>query len=608
MSILIDRVRVAGFRGIKNIEVLLPRITVLIGTNNSGKTSLIKSIHLALGDYSRQLSEEDFHIDTDNKRVQEILVDVRIVSINEDGSRAKAFHEDWQAEFGDKIKAEADGSQYVALRTRSKVDAVKGGFNTVRSTLEKWPEASNWQIERIKETKVFKNFSSILFIAVEAQRDIYQELKEKSSWVGKVLSRIEYDDSEIVALELLIKEINEQAVSKSKELTNLKINLERLNQSFEGSGSAEITPFPKKIRDLSKHFSAHFGESSANIFPMEYHGMGTRSWASMLTVGAFTDLMATRHRQETTPFFSIFAAEEPEAHLHPNAQKTLYCQLRESKGQVIVSTHSPYLAAMAAQSELRYLKRSTEGIVVRYLRLKLEDEDRRRLQREVIHSRGEILFSKALVLCEGETEEQALPLLFQKYFGNEPFVMGLSFIGVGGSGKRYLPFLTFARDFDVPVFIFSDGEPEIVSKLKESYEKIYGETDITNCSNITILDGVDFEKYLIASGFQPEIEAAIHETEGNTYIKQWIDKNQGQRSGKKINNTNCTTCNQPIIEYNLQDYSVAESYGEALTKIIAKNKTKYAPLIAKKLCELEPGNLPPKIIDLFQKIKNKLGL
>ncbi|MFN4860833.1 MAG: TOPRIM nucleotidyl transferase/hydrolase domain-containing protein, partial [Pseudanabaena sp.] len=58
-----------------------------------------------------------------------------------------------------------------------------------------------------------------------------------------------------------------------------------------------------------------------------------------------------------------------------------------------------------------------------------------------------------IVLCEGETEEQALPLLFEKYFGSEAFVKGISFIGVRGAGN-YLPFLRFAYDFSIPVYIF----------------------------------------------------------------------------------------------------------------------------------------------------------
>ena len=284
----------------------------------------------------------------------------------------------------------------------------------------------------------------------------------------------------------MVKAVNDEAVEKSESLQDLKAHLEQLNQSFQGSGKAEITPFPKKIRDLSKQFTVHFGEQDKNAFSMEYHGMGTRSWASMLTVKAFTNLMAKKHEEEAEPFFPITAAEEPEAHLHPNAQRTLYKQLSESQGQVIVSTHSPYLAAIAEQSELRSLLRSNDGVSVYKLSEDTSPEDRRKLQREVIHSRGELLFSKAIVLSEGETEEQSLPQLFSKYFDEEAFSLGINFIGVGGSGAKYKPFLSFASDFNIPVFIFSDGEEDIVNKLKVAYETYFGETDINNCLNITI--------------------------------------------------------------------------------------------------------------------------
>jgi putative ATP-dependent endonuclease of OLD family len=122
-------------------------------------------------------------------------------------------------------------------------------------------------------------------------------------------------------IEKLIKEINNEAVSKSGELQCLKTHLGNLSQSFGEVGHAEVTPFPKKIRDLSKHFSIQFGENSANSFSMEYHGMGTRSWASMLTVKSFIDLMGAKYQAESEPFFPVLGAEEPEAHLHPNAQK-----------------------------------------------------------------------------------------------------------------------------------------------------------------------------------------------------------------------------------------------------------------------------------------------
>lgn len=598
MNILIDTIRVAGFRGIKEIEVSLPRITLLIGMNNSGKTSLLKALNLALGDYSRHLSEEDFYISNDRTPAPEILVDIKILPVDDHGERTDKFNEAWQEEFQDRIQSEANSHQYVGLRTRSKRDEIKGGFKTSYSVLRKWTDINNWLTENVEAPKTFARLTSILFIPIDAQRDIHQEIREKSSLVGKVLSSVKYDETEVSALERLIKEVNDLAITKSSELSSLKTNLNKLSNSFEISGRAEITPFPRKIRDLSKYFSAHFGESEHSTFSMEYHGMGTRSWASILIVKAFTELQDKKYQEAEKPFFPILAAEEPEAHLHPNAQKTLYRQLEESKGQIIISTHSPYVAATADPIELRYLKKINDKISVRYLSLKPNnlddesrkfDEDRRKLKREVIHSRGEILFSKAIILCEGETEEQALPLLFEKYFEKEAFAMGVNFIGVGGSGEKYLPFLTFGRDFDIPVFIFSDGEPDIVKKLIKSYEKIHGEIDITNCPNITILNG-NIEEYLISSGFESVIESVICQQEGDAYIECWKTKNQGQSSKK----------NKPI-----KDYTGTDGHEKALLGIIGdRKKTKYAPLIAKKLCEFEKEALPPKILEFFQKLEN----
>ncbi|MEX6281315.1 ATP-dependent nuclease [Providencia hangzhouensis] len=177
-------------------------------------------------------------------------------------------------------------------------------------------------------------------MSIDAQRDIHSELKEKTSFIGRVLSSVEYNDDDVVALENMVANINKEAI-ESEPLKQLKSHLDNLNQSFEGKGQTELTPFPKKIRDLSKRFSVHFGESDKSSFSMEYHGMGTRSWASMLTVKAFTELMVKNHEEEVEPFFPILAAEVPEAHLHPNAQRTLFEQLRDNPGQVVISTHSP---------------------------------------------------------------------------------------------------------------------------------------------------------------------------------------------------------------------------------------------------------------------------
>lgn len=603
MNILIDTVRIAGFRGIKNLEVSLSRITVLIGANNSGKTSVLKAMQLALGDYSRYLSEEDFYIGSDDKRAQEILVDIRIVPVDDNGKRKKSFDEKWAVVFRDTIQAEATGNQFVALRTRCKPDPVKGGFPPSWFTLDKWL-SEDWQTGKVKQNKITKRYDNIPFISIEAQRDIHQELREKSSFIGKVLSSVEYPPADAKKIEEMIKNINESATQKSSELMVLKDHLDKLSQALRRSGSTEITPLPQKIRDFSKHFSIHFSETSENSFSMEYHGMGTRSWASMLTVRAFTDLMIAKHSADEKPFFPILATEEPEAHLHPNAQKTIYRQLAESKGQVIISTHSPYLAAIANQSELRYLNKCSDQIEILQLSLEPGTEAYRRLRREVIYSRGEIIFSDALVLCEGETEEQVLPKLFQKYFDFEAFMLGVNFIGVGGSGKKYLPFLTLARDFSIPVFILSDGEESTTNSLKACYEAVFGATDITNCPSIIILDNADFEAYLIASGYKSAIESAIKELDGDNFIDNWIVKKDNISAGReKTDSPPCITCKQNIYVDIIRNYKTSDGYEKALIDILDSSKTKYAPKIAEKLCELEPKDFPPKLIELFERIK-----
>jgi putative ATP-dependent endonuclease of OLD family len=324
----------------------------------------------------------------------------------------------------------------------------------------------------------------------------------------------------------------------------------------------------------------------------------------MLTVKSFIDLMGAKHQEESEPFFPVLAAEEPEAHLHPNAQKTLYRQLSESKGQLIVSTHSPYLVAMAKPAELRFLRRDKDNVISVQLSTDLDQEDLRRLQREIIHSRGEILFTKALVLCEGETEEQALPLLFHHYFKNESFQLDVNFVGVGGSGKKYRPFLSFSKDLLVPAFIFSDGEESTVKDLKKHYTNVFGQTDIMTCPNITILDNTDFEGYLISSGYKQIIEEAIKEVDGDDAITNWIDTRHGTSQGRiKTDSPPCSECKQPIYSDNLRDYKSQGGYDNALLDILDSKKPKYAPVIALKLCELEPEKIPPKIIELFQNIR-----
>ena len=510
MNIMVDVVRISGFRGIENMELCLPRVGVLTGTNNSGKTSVLKVLQLVLGNYSRYVQNEDFYIDKNGQRVNAILVDVKIVPVNEKWETSDSFDNDWSIIFGDKISFAVMPAALI-VRTRVTHDEATGELKTERFTLSEWPDWENWRQKQTKENRLYSRFDSIQVFPIEAQRDIHQELRERSSYIARILGQVEYNDDDKTALEELIKNINEQAVEKSIELENLRNHLNNLNKSFQGSGNTEITPFPKKLRDLSKYFSIHFGEDSTTSFSMEYHGMGTRSWASMLTSKALAEMNIAKHEREVKPILNILLVEEPEAHLHPNAQKTLYDQLKDFKGQVLASTHSPYLAAMSEVKDIRSLKKTSNGVQCYRFRYKVSPGEEKILQRAIWNKRGELLFAKGLILAEGITEEQAIPAMFQVYFGYSMHSVGITCVSV--EGKNYAPFLKLACSLGIPVFIVSDNDKDTQSNLSNLFENIRKESEIDlsrEAFGIRYIDkGDDFEANLLRHGFRQEIVEAF---------------------------------------------------------------------------------------------------
>lgn len=512
MPILINCVRISGFRGIKEVEVELGRVAILLGTNNAGKTSFLKSLQLALGDYQRYFSDEDFHIDGNGAKINNVVVDLRIIPTNNLYVRVNEFDEQWVDVFGDNIAVDADGREFVAIRTKVQPDEFKGGFNTQRFYLSEWPALDVWKDLNPNDRRKFKSrIDAMPYISIEAQRDIHSELKDKSSYIGKVLSYIKYADDDVATLEEMISSINATAVERSEPLQSLKQSLQGLNDSFLGASHTEITPFPKKIRDLSKQFTVHFGDEANHSFSMEYHGTGTRSWASMLTVQSFLGFMHERHDSESKALHPIVGAEEPEAHLHPNAQRTLFKQLTSSQGQIILSTHSPYLSAMAEIEDIRSFIKRSDGVTVSCLKKRIEQDERNAIKREILLTRGELLFSRALILCEGVTEEQLIPSMFELYFGKTMFSIGVNCISV--SGKNYPPFIKLASNLGIPVCIVSDNDGDTQVEVNRQVERLRREGIDLNpdCFSLNFLNaGNDIEAELCnVLNVRDEINSAL---------------------------------------------------------------------------------------------------
>jgi len=512
------------------------------------------------------------------------------VPIDEENKQCEDFSGDWEILFTvDRIRT--DGiNNFVPLRTIIIFDTIKNSYKSQQFILKSWAEFKqdgvDWfDTENGNKTSFYFDESPLPFFYMDAQRDILEDIKLKNSYLGKMLSKIEYSEEDIKEIEEQIKSLNEKAVNSSEILSNIKTTLKELDSAMDTSSDGiEITPFTKKIRDINKGLTIYYSDNQ-DSFSMEYHGMGTRSWSSLLTLKSFIFLLSNNAKRKKSVFFPILAIEEPEAHLHPNAQKKLYGQINTIAGQKIISTHSPYIAATAELGQIRNFYKDKMVTCGRIRTDRLSSEDIRKINRQVINTRGEIFFSKVLVFFEGETEEQALPIFAQKYFGKTPVEMGVDFVGVGGH-KSYLSFLRFAENLHIPWIIFSDAENTPEKKVKLSVKKQFSECKTTKNEAECIVflnEGNDFEKQLIADGFTDEIKQTIASFD--------IYENEQHRAVK-----------EPKRLKEISEFSEFE-----LHKIIKNDKTKYAPAIAEQIVKSDK-NLPPKILELFNKIASVLNI
>lgn len=602
MSILIDKVRVYNYRSLHKCEIELSPVTLLIGANNSGKTSFLRALNLALGVGSRRIVREDFYISRNEKTEteKEILIDVRVIPVNEDNNRVDSFADAWrEKQFGELISIDENDKEFFAFRTKVTYDIMKGDYVTKRYKVKDWSDVPDWEQQKhSEELKQF--FEGFPLFFIDAQRDIIQDLRDRNSYFGRLVSKIKIDSALIQEIEEKIKVINESIVANSEELDFLKQELEKLRSTIGTSSAIEINPVNKKMRDINRGINVNLQDSESESFPLDYHGMGTRSWASLLTFGAFISWQYKKCEEDNSPYHTLLALEEPEAHLHPHAQRTLYKQLSEMKGQKIISTHSPFIASQCELDELRHFQKSKDSTCVSALKMaNLDDDGVRKVKREVLNTRGELLFASAVVLFEGETEEQSLPFFAEKHWGKHPYELGLSFVGVGG--QNYRPFLELINSFNLQGFIFSDGEDTTIKSVKKHVTTILHEKseDFIRSNTIIIPGNFNFEQYLVNQGYSDKVKEAIEAIEGEGYVDSYKEKNDGNTKRREKTKDVCSQCKQNIYVDIARDYSEPEGYQRVLIDIIEGAKTRYAAKVAEVIADKE---IPPVILELFNKI------
>lgn len=395
----LHKLRINGFRRIKEIEVSFGEATFLIGQNNCGKSSILKAIEILLS-AKKQLSTLDYHSIIDEE-TGETKPDVSVIVLEGEFRNLPEEAKKWRGFKGRIFSYETDSEtglsvvyrktyelgKDVVIEFKSKKRIVRQEFSDCRTP--------NDYIQAGLEKEVIEQFFTDLdknigrskgALAILEQLDEIYELSEEEEWFqnpggipGNVLKMLPRYllipvDSSLPEIQgagngVLGKTLNElfEVVRESspnyKEAQNYldklasELDPQDLTSEF-GKMMSElndvlISIFPDSqlhattnLSDPNKALKPSFDvEMSSNIrTSVENQGTGMIR-AAVFGMLRFREKWLSRKEDEHARSL-IICFEEPEIYLHPSAANQMrdaIYELSGSNSQIIASTHSPFL-------------------------------------------------------------------------------------------------------------------------------------------------------------------------------------------------------------------------------------------------------------------------
>jgi putative ATP-dependent endonuclease of OLD family len=320
------------------------------------------------------------------------------------------------------------------------------------------------------------------FIFVPAVRDITDEAKvTKTNPFGQLLYAV-----------------LESVTAQQK--AELETTLEGLQKRLNRIGGAErlesIVETEKKLNDVLKEYMScdleiEFQSPSVetllttpqlfaddgfrNMVTNKGHGLQRAIIFSILR--CYSEMITGTGQQKKKPM--IFAVEEPELYMHPQAQRNIrkvFRGIADKDDQVVFSTHSSLLLDVAYFDEVIRVESTQEEIdgkktvkskvwqlpmwaMIEDLKARYDidasDASMRELYSHAYHpNRSEGFFAKSIILVEGATEQYALPI-YAEASGHQLDALNISVVDSGGKGSMDRLYRIF-NELGIPCFILFD--------------------------------------------------------------------------------------------------------------------------------------------------------
>ena len=400
----ITEVRIRNFRGIRRLNVELAPVTVLIGENNSGKTSVLDALKLCLRELGprRQavFNGLDFHLadgDSEPSSADPIEIEIRFSERS-----AGEWDDDLVASLNRVGVYQVDDEErgHVRLRVTCRYDRDAREFASDWSFLD----FTGDPLSRASRRALAVLQAKMRFVYLMALRDAARHFDAKGPFWRPFLRDSQLSPERKAEIETKLREVNDLVVSSHASFEQVQKRLRRVQSVVPlSTGEAvSIEAVPGRMFDMLAKAQVQLGTSTGAKIPLSRHGEGTQSLAVLMLFSAFLETQA-----EGVP---VLALEEPEAHLHPSAIRALWELVRGFSGQKLISTHSGELVAGTDIGDILRLARTPDGIrAFRVPRGFLSQEETRKFNYYIRRARGELLFARCWLLVEGETETWVYP-------------------------------------------------------------------------------------------------------------------------------------------------------------------------------------------------------